>query len=291
MESMPEHNQPSKEELLTLKDFIDDHQKVLAVIGVLIALSVFWGNQPLKHISSFISFLCLAATIPLFLEIYLKFNHKTSSWLLIVFLNIFTPLMGYTAWYLLIGFRSQWKTQMWNVIFWVFAIPAWLIYRRINLSERIFSWLASHHLKTMLRNNEKLLAASTLPDEENQKFREKWTEEAKAKIQPPPPLERKALHIYLNVLAGALMLLIFGYVADYASKRINNRLDKVYESYNAAEATPSPTTTPTPSVTPTPTATPTPHASVDLTPTPAPSPTAQASPSPIQTKRRRSSSR
>ncbi|HEX8000256.1 MAG TPA: hypothetical protein VF528_17855 [Pyrinomonadaceae bacterium] len=273
MESKTEHNQPSKEEVVNLKDFIDEHQKILAVIGVFVALSVFWSNLPLKHISSFISFLCLAATVPLFLEIYRKFDFRKSSWLLIIFLNIFAPLMGYTAWYLLIGFRSHWRTQMWNLVFWAFAIPIWLMYRRITLPERINNWIANHHLKSILRDNEKLLEESELPDEAKKGLREKWTKEVKILMQPSP-LERKVSRILLNVIAGVIVFIVCGYIAEYLGKVINKRLDKVYESYNAAEATPSPTVLPLPSVSPTL------QASPVATPTPEPSQAAHTSPSP-----------
>jgi uncharacterized membrane protein YbaN (DUF454 family) len=99
-------------QLVSLKDFINDHQKILAVIGVFVALSVFWGNLPLKPISAFVSFLCLAATVPLFLEIARSYDHKKSSWLLVIFINIFFPLMGYTAFFLLVAYREQWRTQI-----------------------------------------------------------------------------------------------------------------------------------------------------------------------------------
>jgi hypothetical protein len=306
MESKVEHNQPSKEEVVTLKDFIDEHQKVLAVIGVFVALSVFWSNLPLKHISSFISFLCLAATVPLFLEIYRRFDYRKSSWLLIIFLNIFTPLMGYTAWYLLIGYRSHWRTQMGNLVFWTFAIPMWMLYKGL-LYERAhawaFDWLILRYRRRFRKEYEETAAESReklernlndpkYTEEDKQKYRndfEKLVRETLAsdlysdKESPLDAGRRKNIRLLINVMAILIIVVSCSFISNSLASAINVRLDKIYESYNAVEATP----TPSPVVMPSPSITPTPVMSPEATPTPIPSPSVEVAPSPLKSKRRR----
>jgi hypothetical protein len=271
--------------LITLKDFIDDHQKILAVIGVFVALAVFWSNLPLKYISSFISFLCLAATVPLFIEIYRSYNYKKSSWLLTIFLNIFAPLMGYTAWYLLVGFRSHWQTQMWNLVFWTFAIPAWFLYKKMDVPKRYQAWETKLLQTTSRKNSEKLLAKSELPEEAKKQLREELENERLEKAAQRSTEDRKDIRIPINILAVLVIFIIGGFIAQYLGAVINKQLDKVYESYKTAEQAPTPPPTPVVSQSPipTPVQSPTPI----QTPTPTPTPTSTPTPTQRNTKRQR----
>ena len=243
---------------ISLKEFIDDHQKLLAVIGVLVAVSVFFGNnQKLKDISVFISFLCLPATIPLLVEIYKNVNTLKASWLLIIFVNILTPLMAYVAWYLLLAYRPVWKTQTSNVLFWTLIIPSWYLLRHFHIQlkvARLLESLIARALnklteRTILmsqRRNEKRIAI--LPDDEKERLQAKEeaeNEEFRRRQYIRDSVEAiEDSRVPANILVGLFLFIICNFIAGRAAPFINQRLDRVYESYVAADASPSPAASP-----------------------------------------------
>lgn len=139
--------QATEPEKLTLTKFINENEKILAVIGVFIALSAFLTTLPLKTLTTFLSFLCLVATIPLFFELYKKLFKPQKTMNLIVFTNIFSLICGYFVWYVLIAFREQWKTELPKVIFWAVFLPLFILYRRY-LAQKLVNLVAYLLLRT-----------------------------------------------------------------------------------------------------------------------------------------------
>lgn len=80
----------------SLKDFIEDNQKLLAVIGVFIGIGLFWKNIYGKADVPYISYLCFLATVPIFIEIHRNYDFSKANWNLKVFIILFQGVLLYT---------------------------------------------------------------------------------------------------------------------------------------------------------------------------------------------------
>lgn len=104
---MPESLEDKK---VTLGMFIEDNHKLLATLGIFIALTVFAKNIPQKWASHVLSFLFLNATILIAIEILGRFPpEKTCKWML--------------WWFQHIIFFSMFSLA----VYWIFAFPALLL--------------------------------------------------------------------------------------------------------------------------------------------------------------------
>lgn len=275
---------------MTLKYFIDDHQKVLAVVGVFMALSIFFANSPrLKDISVFISFLCFAVTIPLLLQIYASFTRVKPTWLLLIFMNIFAPLTFYVFWFLLMAYRPVWKTQTANIFLWLLIFSLWHLFKRFGVQtkfaksiERLMFWSSNTSLDTLilkskLEDEDRFRDFSNEQKEKLREERQKFYDEFRRKTSQRHEVEfSRDSRFAANIIVGIGVVAVCIFVSSRIADVVNSRLDRKYESYIQAETSPTPTplvTTPTPSTTPSPTPSP------SLTETPTPSPTETLTPS------------
>jgi membrane-associated HD superfamily phosphohydrolase len=80
-------SQESQPEKLSLSSFIEKNYKLLSVLGIFTALTVFSSNLSFKWISSTLSFLFLTITVLIWLEIWAKFP-KSGAARLIWFENL-----------------------------------------------------------------------------------------------------------------------------------------------------------------------------------------------------------
>jgi len=313
---------------IDLKTFVDDYQKMLAVIGVLTALAVFWSNMPLKQVSGFASFWCLIATIPLLYEIALRAKQKKFSWSVIIFLNLLTPILFNTCWYVLLAFRPQWQYRMWQLVFWPLALPLWFAYRRYRISPRVQNWLL---LKTLLkwrlkhrkkyedvakeRREEinKVLDEGHATEEQKHAYLkehdDRVTETLSSDIYSITIDETKdrdlrvPMNLLLNLVTVVLIVVTCTKVSEWIASPVNKWLDAQYVQYKLADQdlAPAPTTSPVPAPTTSPNdaprevlSSPSPSTSATPLPTPGTQPEATAAPSPTQAaplRRRKKSSR
>jgi len=115
----------------TLGEFIKENDKLLGAIGVLIALSTFLSSSPLGRYSSFLSFCCVVATLPLLFEFFLELNRAKNSWNLLVFSNILFLFGIKFCWAVLIAYRPQWHEQMHQVVFWTIFLSLLALYKLV----------------------------------------------------------------------------------------------------------------------------------------------------------------
>jgi hypothetical protein len=244
---LTEEELKNSKKLISLTQFISDNKDLLTAASVLTALSVFWNNASLKALGSFLSFLCLTATVPILLEIHRKFNDLKSAWLTVIFTSIFSLLVGYTAWYVLVDFRPQWQTQMWKVVTWGFFIPLWILYRHID-KPKLFKKLGRFFARKF-----------KLSEKEQKEFVQDFAERDKDKDE---------ISIFLlHALVFIALLGICGLIANYLAPVANKKLDVIYANYKSENPTPTPspasiipalenTPTPTPQQNPSPASSP-----------------------------------
>lgn len=217
----------SSQTLTSLSHFISDNKDLLTSASILTALSVFWSNAPVRPLGSFLSFVSLAATVPILFEIHRKFDTTKSTWVAVIFINIFTLLVGYTTWYLLVDFRNEWQAQMWKVINWSLFIPVWMLYRYIDKPKQI-------------KRAGKLVAKKLHIEDQAREFVREIEQNRRNRSA-----ESRNFEIFIfNALAFVCLLWFTGFIAERVAPRVNARLDKIYEGYKSQTATPSPSALP-----------------------------------------------
>ena len=217
----------NSKKLTSLSQFISDNKDLLTAASVLTALSIFWSNAAVKPLGSFISFVALAATVPILVEILRKHEGLNTGWLTLVFVNIFSLMVLYTAWYLLVDFRPHWQTQMWKVVNWSLFIPLWMLYRYIDKPKQIKRVGRLIAKKLHIENDAREFVRGIEQDRRNRSA------------------ESRNFEIFLfNAMAFVLLLLFTGFIAERVAPKVNARLEKIYDSYKSQAPTPSPSTVP-----------------------------------------------
>ena len=136
-DSQPENPSPPQRRM-TLHAFVEENHKLLTVLGVFTALTVFAANLPLKSLGSMLSFLFMAMTVILWLEVLERFPSKGAGWRM----DWFEILLSFTvlvlAFYWFVDFRRVW--DYWLVIP-VAAPLLWAaskVMDRFDLFNRVF---------------------------------------------------------------------------------------------------------------------------------------------------------
>src|SRR5687768_8897445 len=104
---MEEKKPEEKPQLLSLKDFIEIYQKLIAVAGVFVALALFWKNIRPEESTPYISYLCLLITLPILFEVNRGYNYEKSTWTLIAFMQIFDGIIFLTLYYVFISYPNH----------------------------------------------------------------------------------------------------------------------------------------------------------------------------------------
>jgi hypothetical protein len=117
---------------------VEENHKLLAVLGIFTALTVFSASLPLRALGSVLSFLFMAMTLLLWLELLERFPAKTTGWRM----NLFEILLTFTVlvfvFYWFVDYRAVW--EYWLVIpiaaplLWVAAA----LMDRFDVFNRVF---------------------------------------------------------------------------------------------------------------------------------------------------------
>jgi hypothetical protein len=105
------------EKLKSLKDFIEESQRLVAVIGVFVALALFWKVVLGQNSAPYISYLCLLATVPLLIEINKGYDYHKSSWNLVAFVSLLYGILAYTSYYLIVGYPDHLHSILVGLVF------------------------------------------------------------------------------------------------------------------------------------------------------------------------------
>jgi len=96
----------------TLFDFIEQNHKIISVLGVFIALTVFTANLSFQAIGYALSFLFMAITIIVWMELLERFPKGESTWRFKTFENLLNYSFFGIIFYWLISYREIWKNIM-----------------------------------------------------------------------------------------------------------------------------------------------------------------------------------
>jgi hypothetical protein len=123
---------------ITLTDFIESNHKLLTILGVFTALTVFSVNLTIKPLGYILAFIYFTMTILVWLEIWSKFPAGTGSWRLFWFENIISFLMLFIIAYWLIEYRSIWKYFLMPLLFIIITGIFSVIIKKFNIFNRLF---------------------------------------------------------------------------------------------------------------------------------------------------------
>ena len=233
-------NEQDVSERVALGDFIEDNYKLIAVLGVLAALTVFSINFVPPIFGHLLSFAFIAQSILIVMELYNRIESVKNSIPLFIFSFLTLVILLQLFVYWLLGFRSIWDSALVIVIFAIVFYILMKLAERIGRSESIPNWLSRNPRIHMLMRK---------------------------------PQIQKVVGIVLSV---ALMVFTY-FIASNLAPPINKFLDEqseligisTPEFISTVSLTSTTTSTPTPTFTPTqaPSLTPTPSATQTVTPT------------------------
>lgn len=198
---------PEKEKTVSLKEFIEDHQKVISVIGVFMALGLFWHNMTDKETGSYVSFLCFLITVPLMVEVW-RDVRRVSSWNLIIFTNILTFIVFNTAYFIFMGFPNY---RNWLIKF-ILGILLFLLF--ILGLDKLLAYVKNLEVKRINK-----LLAETSSKISQEKLSELKTETSNYLARQMTRLE------LVNLLVFFLCILVSGYIANSVSPYINSFIE------------------------------------------------------------------
>lgn len=185
---MSEEPTKDPQQLKSLKDFIEDYQKLIAVAGVFVALALFWKNIRPEESTPYISYLCLLITLPILFEVNRGYNYEKSTWTLIAFMQIFDGIIFLTLYYVFVSYPSHLEKILRGIVLFALFIAL------INLMEKkLMGKLRKKDHKERIQRAEELRKKG-LPLADREKQAE---------------LEFKASNIYLTFMEILGVLLVF----------------------------------------------------------------------------------
>src|SRR4026208_218814 len=123
---------PSK---LTLKEFIEENQKLLSVVGVFAALGLLWKTVDRAPTLPWVSYLSFSAALVILWEVRRGYEWNRAAWSLRVFVYIFQGIIFVIAWNLVFNYPEHLETLLSGVLWFASTLLA------LNGSERIDSWV------------------------------------------------------------------------------------------------------------------------------------------------------
>jgi len=120
----------------TLGNFIESNHKLLSVLGIFTALTVFSRNLPLGELGSFFSFGTVGIAILIWFELLRRVpkSPKSQDWPLAVFHILMIIVMCMVVIYWLVDFRPIWKD----------FLPVLVMVVILSGTTRLFIWGVGH---------------------------------------------------------------------------------------------------------------------------------------------------
>lgn len=138
MENVREKIPTVKENQKTLSKFVEDNEKLINVLGVFTAITVFVSELRLQIFGYVLSFAFMAVTVILWLELWGKFPSGKGDWKLIWFENILTLTVMALILYWLIDFRDIWREALVLFIFSIISAVFSIVMKRFGIFNKLF---------------------------------------------------------------------------------------------------------------------------------------------------------
>jgi hypothetical protein len=131
-------NKNKRKKIISLSDFIDQNHKLISVLGIFTALTVFTSSLQVKAIGNILSFIFLALTVLVWFELWGKFPSTDTTFRLTWFESILQFAIFGIVVYWLIEYRSIWKHMLTVLLFGIIAASFSQFMKRKNIFNRLF---------------------------------------------------------------------------------------------------------------------------------------------------------
>lgn len=138
MENVKKRIPTVKKNQKTLSKFVEDNEKLINVLGVFTAITVFVSELRLQIFGYALSFAFMALTVILWLELWGKFPSGKGDWKLIWFENILTLTVMAIIFYWLIDFRDIWREALVFLIFSIISAVFSVVMKRFGIFNKLF---------------------------------------------------------------------------------------------------------------------------------------------------------
>jgi hypothetical protein len=128
----------SKENRVTLTKFIEDNEKLINVLGVFTAITVFVGELRLQAFGYALSFMFMTLTVLLWLELWSKFPSESGDWKITWFENILFLTVLAILVYWLIDFRDIWHEFLFILIFGIISGLFSVVMKKFGIFNKLF---------------------------------------------------------------------------------------------------------------------------------------------------------
>lgn len=127
-----------RSEITTLGDFLEENQRVITVLGVFTALTVFANNLRPAEFGQFLSFIFLAIALLIWFELWARFPAKASNWRLNWFENLLSLVVMVLVGYWIVAVH-QWVHDLITMLVWGFSLAGISHFaRKHDLFNRVF---------------------------------------------------------------------------------------------------------------------------------------------------------
>lgn len=126
-----------KEKYTTLTEFIDEYHKLILILGVFIALTVFSFNIDIKLFSSILSFLSFSCVVILGIEIHSKLKGDIEPSTLYWFREVINILLIIFIIYWIVKWQILFRTSAPLIILLV-VYSLSFIYKKFNISNKLY---------------------------------------------------------------------------------------------------------------------------------------------------------
>ena len=144
MTGTPQKAPPDDSKGTTLFSFIEENHRLLSVLGIFTALTVFARTLPIRILSDLLSFFFLAATVVLWFELQERYPSKTSSQKLRLFeILVSTAVLLLVACWLFL-YWAFWRRILVAVFFAAFSLATTSLLQKYNVFNRLVGVDANH---------------------------------------------------------------------------------------------------------------------------------------------------
>jgi hypothetical protein len=139
MDTAKDKQSPKQEQSYeTLFEFVEQNQKLITVLGVFTALTVFANNIPFADFSSLLSFLFLTIALIVWIELFMRAKvANNANWRLKVFENILSLSVFALIGYWLVGYVDTWRSFTFVPLMALFTSLIFVPIRKYSIYQRL----------------------------------------------------------------------------------------------------------------------------------------------------------
>ena len=131
----------------SLSKFVDDNEKLINVLGIFTAITMFVSELRLQAFGYALSFMFMTLTVILWLELWGKFPSEAGDWKITWFENILSVTVLALLIYWVIDFRDIWHDFLFILIFGVLSAILSIVMKKLNFFNRLLHSQTGRHCR------------------------------------------------------------------------------------------------------------------------------------------------